>query len=56
MHGLMQDQPLLISSLITYADHFHGATEMVSRTIEGPIHRATRCAMRIAAPSGSPTR
>ena len=43
MHGLMQDQPLLISSLITYADHFHGATEMVSRTIEGPIHRYTLC-------------
>jgi 3-(methylthio)propionyl---CoA ligase len=41
MHGLMQDQPLLISSLITYADRFHGATEIVSRTIEGPIHRYT---------------
>ena len=41
MHGLMQDQPLLISSLITYADRHHGATEIVSRTIEGPIHRYT---------------
>jgi fatty-acyl-CoA synthase len=41
MHGLMQDEPLLISSLITFADRFHGATEMVSRTIEGPIHRYT---------------
>jgi acyl-CoA synthetase (AMP-forming)/AMP-acid ligase II len=39
MHGLMQDQPLLISSLIVYADRHHGATEIVSRTIEGPIHR-----------------
>jgi acyl-CoA synthetase (AMP-forming)/AMP-acid ligase II len=39
MHGLMQDQPLLISSLITYADRHHGSTEIVSRTIEGPIHR-----------------
>ena len=37
MHGLMQDEPLLISSLITFADRFHGATEIVSRTIEGPI-------------------
>jgi 3-(methylthio)propionyl---CoA ligase len=41
MLGLMQDQPLLISSLITFADRFHGATEIVSRTIEGPIHRYT---------------
>jgi 3-(methylthio)propionyl---CoA ligase len=39
MLGLMQDQPLLISSLITHADRHHGATEIVSRTIEGPIHR-----------------
>jgi fatty-acyl-CoA synthase len=39
MHGLMQDQPLLISSLISFADRFHGATEIVSRMVEGPIHR-----------------
>ncbi|HEV2546239.1 MAG TPA: 3-(methylthio)propionyl-CoA ligase [Stellaceae bacterium] len=41
MHGLMQDEPLLISSLITFANRFHGATEIVSRTIEGPTHRYT---------------
>src|SRR5579883_769583 len=41
MFGLMQEEPLLISSLITFADRFHGATEIVSRTIEGPIHRYT---------------
>jgi fatty-acyl-CoA synthase len=35
----MQDQPLLISSLIEYADLYHGDVELVSRTIEGPIHR-----------------
>jgi 3-(methylthio)propionyl---CoA ligase len=39
MFGLMQDQPLLISSLITHADRHHGATEIVSRSIEGPIMR-----------------
>jgi 3-(methylthio)propionyl---CoA ligase len=39
MYGLMQDRPLLISSLIDYADRHHGATEIVSRTLEGPIHR-----------------
>jgi acyl-CoA synthetase (AMP-forming)/AMP-acid ligase II len=41
MRGLMQDQPLLISSLIAFADRHHGATEIVSRMIEGPIHRYT---------------
>ncbi len=39
MRGLMQDYPLLISSLISYADLYHGDMELVSRTIEGPIHR-----------------
>jgi fatty-acyl-CoA synthase len=41
MLGLMQTRPLLISSLIEYADQFHGDVEIVSRTIEGPIHRYT---------------
>jgi 3-(methylthio)propionyl---CoA ligase len=41
MLGLMQGQPLLISSLIGFADRYHGATEIVSRTVEGPIHRYT---------------
>ncbi|MGO8918309.1 MAG: 3-(methylthio)propionyl-CoA ligase [Stellaceae bacterium] len=41
MYGLMQDRPLLISSLISFADRFHGGTEIVSRMIEGPIHRYT---------------
>jgi 3-(methylthio)propionyl---CoA ligase len=41
MQGLMQRQPLLISSLIGFADRYHGGTEIVSRTIEGPIHRYT---------------
>jgi 3-(methylthio)propionyl---CoA ligase len=39
MLGLIQDQPLLVSSLITHADRHHGATEIVSRAIEGGIHR-----------------
>jgi fatty-acyl-CoA synthase len=41
MFGLMQDRQLLISSLITHADRHHGDREIVSRTIEGPIHRYT---------------
>ncbi|GAB4512006.1 MAG: 3-(methylthio)propionyl-CoA ligase [Haliangiales bacterium] len=41
MFGQMQDRPLLISSLIEFAAQYHGDTEIVSRTIEGPIHRYT---------------
>src|SRR5215470_12810600 len=39
MLGLMMDTPLMISSLIRHADRNHGDAEIVSRTIEGPIHR-----------------
>jgi fatty-acyl-CoA synthase len=39
MRGLIQERPLLISSLIDYAALYHGDTEIVSRTVEGPIHR-----------------
>ena len=41
MHGLMMDVPLLISGLIRHADLNHGDTEIVSRTVEGDIHRYT---------------
>ncbi len=40
MFGLMQDKPLMISSLIEHAANFHGDREIVTRTIEGPIHRS----------------
>ena len=41
MRALMQDKPLLISSLIDFAAQYHSDAEIVSRTIEGPIHRYT---------------
>jgi len=41
MHGLMMDQPLLISSLIEAAARFHPDTEIVTRTVEGPITRSS---------------
>jgi fatty-acyl-CoA synthase len=41
MKGLMQDRPLLISGLIEHANAFHPDGEIVSRTVEGPIHRCT---------------
>jgi fatty-acyl-CoA synthase len=41
MLGLMQDQPLLISSLIEFAARHHGDAEVVSRRVEGDLHRST---------------
>ena len=41
LHGLMMDVPLLISSLIEHADRHHGDVEIVSRRVEGDIHRCT---------------
>ncbi len=41
MLGLMQNRPLLISSVIEHANTNHPHGEIVSRTIEGPIHRCT---------------
>jgi 3-(methylthio)propionyl---CoA ligase len=39
MQGLMMDMPLLISDLIRHADRHHGSTEIVSRPVEGGMHR-----------------
>ncbi len=41
MLGLMQDQPLLISGLITFAERHHGDAQIVSRRVEGDLHRYT---------------
>ncbi|MCW8952317.1 MAG: 3-(methylthio)propionyl-CoA ligase [Rhodospirillales bacterium] len=41
MLGLMQEKPLLISSLIDYAAKHHGDAEIVSNTVEGGTHRYT---------------
>ena len=41
MLGLMQNQQLLLSSLIEFADRHHGEGEIVSRRVEGDIHRTT---------------
>jgi fatty-acyl-CoA synthase len=41
MLGLMQQQPLLISSLLVHAERHHGEQEVVSRRVEGDIHRTT---------------
>jgi fatty-acyl-CoA synthase len=41
MLGLMQDQPLSISSLIEFAARHHHDAQVVSRRVEGDIHRYT---------------
>ena len=41
MLGVMSERPLLISAILTHAATYHGDTEIVSRTLEGPIHRYT---------------
>jgi fatty-acyl-CoA synthase len=40
MFGLMQQHGLLISGLIEYAARYHGDTEVVSRRVEGDVHRS----------------
>jgi len=40
MFGLMQQHSLLISSLLEFAERHHGDTEIVSRRVEGNIHRS----------------
>ena len=41
MRSTMMDVPLLVSSLLRHAALYHGETEIVSQTVEGPIHRTT---------------
>jgi acyl-CoA synthetase (AMP-forming)/AMP-acid ligase II len=46
--GQMMDQPLLISSIIEFAARHYGKSEIVSRRVEGDLHRYTYrdCAAR----------
>ena len=41
MHGLMQDWPLLCHRILDHAAIFHPDRPIVSRSVEGPIHRTT---------------
>jgi len=41
MLGNMQDGHLLISGLIEHAETYHTDSQIISRTVEGPIHRYT---------------
>src|ERR1700676_5051644 len=39
MRGLMSEQPLLVSMLIRHAARFHSDVEIVSRMVDGAVHR-----------------
>ena len=41
MNGLMMQQSLLISNLLVHAERHHGEQEVVSRRVEGDVHRYT---------------
>ena len=41
LFGLMQSQPLMISSVLKHAARHHGTAEIVSKNVEGDIHRTT---------------
>jgi len=41
MLGLMQDWPLLVHKIIDHAALYHGDREVVTRSLEGPMHRTT---------------
>ena len=45
MFGLMQERPLLVASIIQHAARHHGATEVVSRLLDGSLHRTTYAAL-----------
>ncbi|MFI4986124.1 MAG: long-chain fatty acid--CoA ligase [Alphaproteobacteria bacterium] len=41
LYGMMMETQLLLITLLDHAARFHGDTEIVTRTSEGPIHRYT---------------
>jgi acyl-CoA synthetase (AMP-forming)/AMP-acid ligase II len=41
MRGRMMEMPLLVSSLVEHASRVHGDQAIISRSVEGPIHRST---------------
>ena len=46
MLGLMQDWPLLCHRIIEHAATVHGTQEIVTRSVEGPIHRTNYAEIR----------
>jgi fatty-acyl-CoA synthase len=49
MLGLMQNWPLLTHRIIDHAARIHGGQEVVTRSVEGPIHRTNYAEIRTRA-------
>ena len=49
MRGLMQDWPMRVHRLIDHAALYHQGAEIVSRTVEGDIHRTDYAEVRLRA-------
>ncbi len=49
MQGLMQDWPLLIPTILDHAARVHARGEIVTRSVEGPIHRTNYAELRVRA-------
>ena len=49
MRGQMQDWPLLCQRVVDHAATQHGGREVVSRSVEGPLHRTNYREMRARA-------
>jgi fatty-acyl-CoA synthase len=49
MRGLMQDWPLLCHRVIDHAATHHGERQVISRSIEGPVHATNYAAIRARA-------
>ena len=47
MQGLMQEWPLLLHKILDHAAIQHGRREVVTRSIEGPIHRTDYAAIKL---------
>ncbi|ATQ44137.1 long-chain-fatty-acid--CoA ligase [Caulobacter mirabilis] len=53
MQGLMQDWSLTLDRLLDHAAQWHGAREIVTRSVEGPVVRTTYAALRDRAKQAS---
>ncbi len=49
MRGLMQDWPMLCHRIIDHAAKVHGKREVITRSVEGPIHRTNYAEIRARA-------
>lgn len=49
MLGLMQEWPLVCHKILDHAATYHSGREVVSRSIEGPIHRTNYAEVRTRA-------